>query len=34
VNNIDDNEIGNKGVIGIGRGLEKNTSLTRLYLGN
>jgi hypothetical protein len=34
VNDIDENEIGNKGVIGIGKALKKNKSLTRLYLGN
>jgi hypothetical protein len=34
VNDIDDNEIGNKGIIGIGNALQYNTNLTKLYLGN
>jgi hypothetical protein len=31
---IDRNEIGNKGVISIGEGLKNNGSLTRLQLSN
>jgi hypothetical protein len=34
MNDIDENEIGNKGVKSIGKALQKNTSLIRLYLGN